>query len=684
MKIEHVCFEYGARTIFSNLSFDIEQGLLLVSGPSGCGKSTLLDLLLGYLSPSSGTIEIEKGIAPGDETRKNLVAYAGERPTLLSSETIEENLSFFYPDEACRKRTVDLLHAFNLQHFEKTLLTMSGGERKKAEVAFALASDKDIVLLDEPFAGIDAKSIPLLKKAIRERKGIVIVVDHLGVFSDVEADATLRFDNGNWTFDHKRIVGGPSLDKSETTVVSFKDCWQKALRSFNLGVFKNVILAFFSVLCVFVFSFGFATIDSTSNADETRISYSCSSSKYFEALVLTDKGADSFALYRQEGKPYYLALNMVDHQDYGTYAQDRNYTLFVSPLCHKGEAYQVQDRYPTIDSLFYGKGESIPVSSMAFSDMNGKLLESGFWFNDWFRQPSDLLLVSAADFEDILSSGGLSLDGKNPLYLSLGSRYDATENILYFSEGHLDGDPYFELVDSKDAFVYPTVKEGTHVRLYYGEQDEGMNPPRDTGLALETTGEGDGPALSLENYLLLSSQCFPASNALFLPLTSLSDFKGRDFSADAPFADKFQEDTTWPFLLCGLFLALVLLLVVFFIRKNARIGTYRQVLSIHGMKERNIDKAVLVASCLVALPFLFLGLLAYGVSLVGLNFLLQYTTLLQDGVLGTYGNLNPLFSAQTSPIPFYRFGWPVLFLLVLYVFLVLLLFFLSVRSKRRR
>ena len=148
---EHLSVRRGAREVVSDVSFELRAGeLVAVLGPNGAGKSTLLEALAGSLAPASGSV-----------TRSGRVALALQSPD-LARRTVTANVQLALgwwgvPRAQRRKRAAGALAAMKADHLSgRTASTLSGGERRRVHLARAVSVRPDVLLLDEPFAGLDA------------------------------------------------------------------------------------------------------------------------------------------------------------------------------------------------------------------------------------------------------------------------------------------------------------------------------------------------------------------------------------------------------------------------------------------------------------------------------------------------------------------------------------------------
>lgn len=182
---------YGERPVVKGLSLSIHSGEIVgLLGPNGAGKTTTFYSLVGFIQPDEGSIEID-GQAVTQlpmymRARKGL-GYLAQEPTVFRGLTVEENL------RAVLERTIDsrfeqmrrvkdLLDEFGLWKLRRQKAwTLSGGEKRRLEVARAMIQNPKIILLDEPFVGIDPITVGDLKKTIfglRDRGIGFLITDH--------------------------------------------------------------------------------------------------------------------------------------------------------------------------------------------------------------------------------------------------------------------------------------------------------------------------------------------------------------------------------------------------------------------------------------------------------------------------------------------------------------------------
>ena len=183
---------YGSRTVVENVSLMVRSGEVVgFLGPNGAGKSTSFHMLVGLVPADGGTIHLDEVDLTGRpmHVRARLgLGYLPQEPSVFRKLTVEQNLIAVLElrrdfDAALgRQWALELMQAFGLEHLRSARgENLSGGERRRVEIARALAARPRFMLLDEPFAGVDPISVSEIHGFIRElsERGIgVLVTDH--------------------------------------------------------------------------------------------------------------------------------------------------------------------------------------------------------------------------------------------------------------------------------------------------------------------------------------------------------------------------------------------------------------------------------------------------------------------------------------------------------------------------
>jgi lipopolysaccharide export system ATP-binding protein len=191
LRAESLVKKYKKRTVVNNVSVQVEQGEIVgLLGPNGAGKTTSFYMIVGLIKPNEGQIFLEQEnitALPMYQRAKLGIGYLAQEASVFRKLTVEENI--MAPLEMRdigrkeRKEKVEqLLEEFSLTHVRKSLgMVLSGGERRRTEIARALAVDPKFVLLDEPFAGVDPIAVEEIQGIVArlKKKNIgILITDH--------------------------------------------------------------------------------------------------------------------------------------------------------------------------------------------------------------------------------------------------------------------------------------------------------------------------------------------------------------------------------------------------------------------------------------------------------------------------------------------------------------------------
>jgi zinc transport system ATP-binding protein len=201
LELSDVSFAYGAAPVLQGVSLTVEPGeFAALVGPNGSGKSTLLRIVLGVLRPQRGTVRL-LGEDPADLRDRARIGYVPQR-ALLSPDipaTVEEEVRagrlarrgwWRWPGPADRTAVDHALQSVALTDMrERRVRELSGGQQQRVLIAKALAGDPEVLILDEPIAGVDAESQQLFRDSlvhlVREHGATVLLVSHeLGAVAD--------------------------------------------------------------------------------------------------------------------------------------------------------------------------------------------------------------------------------------------------------------------------------------------------------------------------------------------------------------------------------------------------------------------------------------------------------------------------------------------------------------------
>jgi len=183
--------KYGARTVVKNVSIEVEQGEIVgLLGPNGAGKTTSFYMITGLIKPNSGRIfldEEEITALPMYKRAQKGLGYLAQEASVFRKLSVEDNIKVVLEFSDLSKHERDerlevLLDEFGLRSVRKSYgIQLSGGERRRCEIARALAIDPKFILLDEPFAGVDPIAVEDIQHIISKLKTKnigIIITDH--------------------------------------------------------------------------------------------------------------------------------------------------------------------------------------------------------------------------------------------------------------------------------------------------------------------------------------------------------------------------------------------------------------------------------------------------------------------------------------------------------------------------
>jgi len=191
LRAENIVKEYKGRRVVKGISLEVKQGEIIgLLGPNGAGKTTSFYMIVGFIKPNAGHIylnntEITK--FPMYKRAQHGIGYLAQEPSVFRKMSIEDNiLSVLQLTKLSKKEQIhkmeSLIDEFNLGHIRKNRGDLlSGGERRRTEIARALATSPDFILLDEPFVGIDSVSEEIIMNTLRDLKKAgktVLIVHH--------------------------------------------------------------------------------------------------------------------------------------------------------------------------------------------------------------------------------------------------------------------------------------------------------------------------------------------------------------------------------------------------------------------------------------------------------------------------------------------------------------------------
>ena len=188
---QDLCKSYKKRRVVNKISLEVHKGEIVgLLGPNGAGKTTTFYMITGIVKPESGKVFFnEQDITdyPMHKRANMGIGYLAQEPSIFRDLSVEDNILAILEMRKIKKEERiqikdDLLEEFKLTHVEKSMgYSLSGGERRRVEIARTIANNPDFILLDEPFAGVDPIAVEDIQEIIRylKKRGLgILITDH--------------------------------------------------------------------------------------------------------------------------------------------------------------------------------------------------------------------------------------------------------------------------------------------------------------------------------------------------------------------------------------------------------------------------------------------------------------------------------------------------------------------------
>ena len=208
---------FGDVKAVNGISFDVKKGEVFgLLGPNGAGKTTTIKLLLGLLEPNEGIIKVLNLNPETDEVQiKSRIGYVSEEPLIFKSLTPKDLFNFIASirklnPEVTSERAQEYLESLGaLEYYEQLVATLSHGNKQKIQIVSSILHDPDLLIMDEPLAGLDAKSVKVVKEIIDihiEHGGAVLFSTHIMQIAEELCDRIAIMNKG-------KIVGIGSMEE---------------------------------------------------------------------------------------------------------------------------------------------------------------------------------------------------------------------------------------------------------------------------------------------------------------------------------------------------------------------------------------------------------------------------------------------------------------------------------------
>ena len=191
LNIQDIRKQFNKNVVVKDISLSVKSGEVIgLLGPNGAGKTTSFYMIVGLVSADHGSISIDnKNLSkmPIHSRSKLGISYLPQEPSIFRKLTVSENILSILelrniPEESRKKKLESLLNELNIEHIKNNqAVSLSGGERRRVEIARCLATDPKFILLDEPFAGIDPIAVLDIQKIITHLASLgigILITDH--------------------------------------------------------------------------------------------------------------------------------------------------------------------------------------------------------------------------------------------------------------------------------------------------------------------------------------------------------------------------------------------------------------------------------------------------------------------------------------------------------------------------
>ncbi len=192
LKASNLVKQYGGRTVVGHVSFDVSEGEIVgLLGRNGAGKTTSFRMVTGMVRPEEGSVIFngqDVSVLPMYKRARRGMGYLAQEPSVFGRLSVRDNLMIVLETRPLTRRqrlarAAELMAQFDLTRLaDQTARTLSGGERRKLEIARALITEPSLILLDEPFSGVDPVAVEELQREIRRLRDqhhiAMLITDH--------------------------------------------------------------------------------------------------------------------------------------------------------------------------------------------------------------------------------------------------------------------------------------------------------------------------------------------------------------------------------------------------------------------------------------------------------------------------------------------------------------------------
>lgn len=205
LEVSNISKSFGDKKVVNNISFNVKKGKIFgLLGRNGAGKSTIFRMVLNILKPDNGSVKYNGSTI--DETHSDSIGYLPEEGSLILSYSVIEQLLYYgalksMSEKQIKERAIELLEKFNiLEYLNMKIKDLSKGNRQKIQFIIAVLHNPDLLILDEPFSGLDPISVDEFKKIILELKDegkMIVFSSHRMDHVEMLCEDILIIDKGN-------------------------------------------------------------------------------------------------------------------------------------------------------------------------------------------------------------------------------------------------------------------------------------------------------------------------------------------------------------------------------------------------------------------------------------------------------------------------------------------------------
>lgn len=226
LRTEHLYKYYGRRRVVDDVSIEVRQGEIVgLLGPNGAGKTTTFYMVVGFIKPREGQVFLEEEEIthlPMYRRARKGIGYLPQEPSVFRKLSVEDNIRAVLemttlPRPAQKEKLESLIAEFGLEKVRKNIGdSLSGGERRRTEIARSLATDPNFILLDEPFAGIDPIAVEDIQSIVAKLK-----TKNIGILiTDHNVQETLSItDRAYLMFEGRILRAGSAEDLAQDEIV---------------------------------------------------------------------------------------------------------------------------------------------------------------------------------------------------------------------------------------------------------------------------------------------------------------------------------------------------------------------------------------------------------------------------------------------------------------------------------